>query len=201
MASYLKDRTQFVSIEEKVSNIKTLPKKGVPQGSILGPLLFLIYINDLPTAVGCGNNTFMYADDTAFVFGNNDKRALSHCITQSMGLALDWFTANRLKLNLKKTELLNFGKKNNVEVIVNGECLKTSSTVKYLGVTLDRKLSWQSHLETVLNKAGANLFAIKTVINGLTLPARISLLNALVISHLRYCNVVWQPNPFASKIG
>jgi hypothetical protein len=135
----------------------------------------------------------MYADDTALLFSAEDKTTLKEIAVNMMKKTTSWFERNRLVLNAKKTELLNIGPKNDILVSVLGEIIQAKEEVKYLGVVIDKKLSWSSHVKKVLTKANGALVAIKAVVGNLTMSARICLVNTLVISLIRYCCTVWYP--------
>ena len=137
MKSYLSERLQCVKIRQTVSDFKRITC-GVPQGSVLGPLLFLIYINDIyksdPTAA-----FHLFADDTALFCANKNINQLKNNIKTSLDNIANWLKANKLTLNVDKSKLLCFDLspacKNNVfDVYINGEPLEFNSEAKYLGV-------------------------------------------------------------------
>ena len=106
--SYLNNRVQAVNIGHtySMSNFQGI-KVGVPQGSILGPLLFIIYVNDLPHCVDC--KTVMYADDTTLLFHSSDQVSLQIDLDSNLNRIAQWFNRNKLTLNIKKTKLMLFG--------------------------------------------------------------------------------------------
>ena len=146
--SYLSDRSQYVEIDNTRSSTNPI-KTGVPQGSILGPLLFIIYMNDINTA----SNKFeaiLYADDTSLnsiikMFGNDNQ---SHEINLELSLIYDWLNANKLSLNISKTKYMTFkysrGRANNIpllDIFIEGHKIDKVSTFDFLGVTINETLT------------------------------------------------------------
>ena len=150
--SYLVNHSQYVELNGHKS-CKLPLTTGVPQGSILGPLLFLIYINDLPSAsnLKCVN----FADDTNLLVQGNDLKILSDTLnTQLVGIS-DYFKANQLKLNPKKTKMVVFRRKSLppgsglADVFLDSEKLGIYDEARFLGVTIDSKLSWEKHCNSI----------------------------------------------------
>ena len=166
-ASYLNHRKQYVTIDDTDSKIKTI-KHGVPQGSVLGPLLFLIYINDLHICIK-NSTTRHFADDTNLLYIINGKRRNRNKLRKlNIDLeALDhWLPANKISLNSTKTEVLFFRKKGtevpNNTLRLNGVKLANNSTIKYVGITFDEYLTFHEHREILHSKLkrANNLLAI-----------------------------------------
>lgn len=141
--SYLDEREQQTCWNGKTSNTRTL-KRGVPQGSVLGPILFFIYVNDLPDNISC-LKTLMYADDTSFLL-NPSKGQLE----QVLGEATEWFGANNLKINVDKTQSLSFSTK-----------MRDKQSLKFLGICLDSSLSWKEHILGVQSHLARAIYAIR----------------------------------------
>ena len=146
LKSYLKDRKQFVRYKGKSSSTKKI-ECGVPQGSVLGPLLFLIYINDI-VDIPKHNNILLYVDDTN-IFGKYEQT--QHTI--DLKLISSWLASNKLTPNIKK-QLLLLGPNNlsDKKLIWNGEEVEESKCVKYLGVKIDNKLTFEEHIDYVQMK-------------------------------------------------
>ena len=198
--SYLSNRTQSVTLNGTVSN--SLPVScGVPQGSILGPLLFLIYINDMHSAFkDCKVHHF--ADDTNLLFSHKDPEIIRKTMNKELKLLFDWLCANRLSLNVAKTEFIIFrppnrGLKNRITLELNKTKIHESTKIKYLGLILDRKLAWNHHISELskkLSRAVGMLYKIRDFT-----PKRVlkSLYHSLFGSHLAYGLPVWG---YASKL-
>ena len=147
--SYLTNRMQRVEANGTTSKWKEI-KYGVPQGSILGPLLFLIYINDLPLA--CKSlDVILFADDTNLTALNCDIED----IEEDLHSLNNWLNANRLALNRKKSVQMNIGKTASITEFCLSDCVIDAKTVcKYLGILVDNKLSFQSHIDFVKQRLG-----------------------------------------------
>ena len=147
--SYLTNRSQFVSINDKLSIIR-LMNCGVPQGSILGPLLFLVYINDLHECI-VHSTAYHFADDINLLLINNSLKKLNKHINHDLSNLVQWLRANKISLNTKKTELiLSKSKKTNISKYLNfrigGQRISPSKTIKYLGIKIDEHLSFLPHI-------------------------------------------------------
>ena len=165
--SYLSNRNQYVSINGYESGLAAI-NCGVPQGSVLGPLLFLLYINDLNQAIKfCKVHHF--ADDTNLLCLSNSIKKLSKLVNADLKHLLNWLNANKISLNVKKTEMIIFKSKQkklegDLKIKLCGKRLHPTESVKYLGVKIDANLTWQHHvndLSTKLNRANALLFKMR----------------------------------------
>ena len=159
--SCLKDRYQFVQCGNSKSSCQLL-KYGVPQGSIMGPLLFLIKINDLAKVVKVCNIQ-LYADDTVVYVSHKSISDVEKALTSDMENIAKWLESNRLIINLKKgkTEAMLYGtanklhSKNDLQVLINDHLINFVSGYKYLGVFLDLNLDMKEHLQKTLKSAAA----------------------------------------------
>ena len=154
-SSYLQNRTQFVSINSFDSNVNAI-YCSVPQGSILGPLLFLIYINDLHFAIKyCKVHHF--ADDTNLLSFNNSVKKINKQVGRDLKYLLNWLNANNIFLNFSKTEVVLFKsvKKQTeatLKLKLNGKRLYTTNSVKYLGIKIDENLNWHEQINNAAVK-------------------------------------------------
>ena len=149
------DRSQYVAFDETHSSTQSI-KCGIPQGSILGPLLFIIYMNDI-----CNVSEMLfyilYADDTTVIIKDKDISILLQTLNVELEKLSIWLKANKLSLNAKKTYYLVFHRariKINITavVIMNDTLLNRANQVKYLGIIIDHKLNWVQHITYVKNK-------------------------------------------------
>jgi hypothetical protein len=119
----------------------------VPQHSILGPLLFLLYINDLPHSINKNNKIVLFADDTSLIISNPDLIKFRDGVNKILQHIQEWFNANLITLNWKKTHFMHFTTKNNpfntCDIIYKNKKLTTVDSIKFLGLTLDNSLSWK----------------------------------------------------------
>ena len=206
--SYLKERKQFVSIREKVSPLLNI-SLGVPQGSILGPLLFILYINDLPMASEL--LTLLFADDTTLLLSHDDLNVLIENINTEFRKICEFFRTNRLVLHPDKTKFIIFSRSNitqNVAVVCNnnneGQNNQENITkltrvfssdptpaIKFLGVFFDPDLNFKYHISSLRKKLSKSLYALRTVKNILNQNSLLLLYNSIFHCHLLYAVHIW----------
>ena len=194
--SYLTNRKQFVSINGFNSKEVNMDY-GVPQGSILGPLLFLIYINDLNYAIKfC--TTRLFADDTCLIIKNKCLKQLKKHLNLDLRNLCRWLRANKISLNKSKTEMLLFRHPNkkinyNLKIKIEGRKLLPSKFVKYLGIYIDPYLKWNHHIDVIapkLSRACGMLMKIRHFVPPSTL---LSIYYGIFSSILTYgCQVINQ---------
>ena len=153
--SYLLNRKQYVSINGTDSNLADI-QFGVPQGSVVGPLLFLIYINDLHQSIQY-STTRHFADDTNLVIKNNSLKQLKKQLNLDLRSLNNWLKANKISLNSGKTELIIFRHINkqinyDLKIKINGKRIHPSSHVKYLGIFIDSHLNWSFHSDALASR-------------------------------------------------
>ena len=155
IASYLSNRKQSVKLNGVNSKHKIV-SCGVPQGSILGPLLFIIYVNDMHSAV---KSSIMhhFADDTNLLFSNKNPNKIANVLNRDLKYLFEWLCANRLSLNVSKTEFIIFRPPKKIlhERIIlklNRTKIYESNKIKYLGLILDSRLSWSHHINELTKK-------------------------------------------------
>ena len=195
LRSYLTDRKQFVNCGDLKSEIMSV-LCGVPQGSVPGPLLFILYINDIfdCTLFDC----VLFADDAALIISANNLKRLTKLLKIQSKVFFDWLVLNKLTLNYKKTKYMIFQRKGvskqllkKVDININKNNIKQVATFKYLGVYLDNKLSWHEHiqnLQTKIAKFTGLVYKIRSFV-----PTKIIMMlyNSLVGSYLRYSISAW----------
>jgi len=191
--SYLSDRKQYVIINGVSSELKNV-SFGVPQGSILGPLLFILYINDVSS---CSEllSFILFADDTNLFFSSADISHLFSTVNLELSRVYCWFSANKLSLNAKKTNYIIFGNKcvsdKQFNLMIDGNFLERVEHCKFLGVYIDSKLSWKMHINHVALQISKGLGAIGRVRHILPKNALLLLYSTMILPYLSYCNIVW----------
>ena len=197
--SYLSNRKQFCRVGG-VDSRTGVVEIGVPQGSCLGPLLFLIYINDLPSAVQ-GSTVSMYADDTSLCLKSRDISQLNEAINDDLAHLDSWLKGNKLSLNVAKTQSMLIATKpkhrtlNNaaekLHLKIRGSELDVVNKTKYLGVHVDNSLDWKEHIKTVSTKVSRAIGFLKHAKNILPIASLKTLYSSIVEPHFRYCCSVW----------
>jgi hypothetical protein len=197
--NYLSEREQFVYINGAESSMQKI-LCGVPQGSVLGPLLFLIFINDLPNATEL--LTLLFADDTTFQISGVNVDLLYEKANFELEKAAEWFKSNKLTLNVKKTKYMLFTEKN-ANVDLQGLNVRISNIpvdrvgtnckdkyFKFVGHVLDDNLTWVGHVEHICKKLSSANFAINSSKNFLPLHIRKMIYYSLFNSHLNLGNLL-----------
>ena len=192
--SFLCNRTQQVSVKDALSS-KGLVTIGVPQGSILGPLLFSIYVNDLPNSITlCDVN--MYADDTELHYSSSQLERVEQVLQNGLEEVSNWMSVNGFKLNIDKSVCMLIGTRQRVSggtlcLSLNDSMLKQVTSTKYLGLFIDQYLTWQNHIDYVLKRVRGKIYSI----NRLKPPPTVRklLYQVYLLPILEYCDVVWQP--------
>ena len=193
--SYLSNRMQYCCIDGTNSDYKVNPA-GVSQGSCLGPLLFLIYINDLPSVL-LNSDSNLYADDINISTAEELLLKAQENLNTDIKTQEQWLDANKLSLSLVKTEYMIIASSPELKHIdfsplikLAGKPIKHVLKTDYLGLIIHEKLSWVDYISTLTKKISSAVAAIKNV-NFLPCKTLITLYESLVESRLRYCNTVW----------
>ena len=191
---YLSNRQQYVSINGVNSSYQPVTC-GVPQGSILGPLLFILYINDI---VHCSKLLYftLFADDTNLLAADRDLENLIQILNTELDKLSQWFKANKLSLNIKKTNFMVFGKRKTVnrrkiQLKIDGVEIDQATQTKFLGVYIDNKLNWDEHVRQITKKVATGIWILKKACPKLNSKTSLMLYNAFIQSHLAYCIIVW----------
>ena len=151
--SYFSDRVQVIKIKNILSNKKVV-KIGVPQGSILGPLFFIIYINDLLDLI---DNITSYADDTVLFCSGNTWSEAENTMNRSLAIVNSWYYSNKLILNINKTMYVTFGNRNdtmprNLTIHLDNHLLNRVQSTTYIGVIFDQNIKWKEHIKSVYKR-------------------------------------------------
>ena len=192
LMSFIKDRRYFVNVNGRNSVIKTV-NNGVPQGSTLGPLLFLLYINDMSS---CSKLLYLtqFADDSTITYSSKNLNRTLAIIQQEFQLVLKWLLANKLIINLDKTQLMLFTTRSRPEPLtinVDGHNITEIKETKFLGIMLDNNLNWKAHIDYISKKISKTISLLRLLKH--SFPSRIlkSLYYSLIYPYLNYGNIVW----------
>ena len=195
LESYLSDRCQYVEFNQKLS--RKLPvQHGVPQGSVLGPILFLIYVNDMPTAVSdsaSDSNVILFADDSCLINKSESLDDLQRRVDESEREICSWFLSNRLSLNAAKTQSLILALRK-IDIVTSLE------PVKYLGVHIDSRLTWEEHALQTTKKLNKTIFTIRCLKNVVTFDALIKVYYGYFCPLLQYAVLCWGHSAHASVV-
>ena len=191
--SYLNNRRRFISFNGTISEEDKITC-GVPQGSILGPLLFLIYINDL-TTVSENYKALLFADDANLFFTKSDCNDVDYQICNELTKIQEWMNCNALSLNLNKTQYMIYTSKGrdaqDLDIKLNGTKIQRVFETKFLGVKIDAKLTWIPHIKFISKKLWKSIGIILKARKKIDTATMKSLYYAFVYPYLSYCNHVW----------
>jgi len=169
---------------------------GVPQGSILGPLLFLLYINDIESSSKL-LRFLLFADDTNLFLSANSLSELISALNCELNCLSDWFRANLLSINIQKTKYILFGAKQKLRcappfnLAIDGISLDRVTFTKFLGVYIDEDLNWKPHTSYISLKISKSLGVINRVKSILPCDLLLSLYYTLIHPYLLFCNIIW----------
>ena len=191
---YLHDRTQVLDFQGVSSDPEPI-SIGVPQGSNLGPLLFILHVNDLPNVMNCCS-MLMYADDTILFYTASKVNALQERLNEELKVIECWLRQNNLFLNVYKTEAMVFGTSpclsnmDSFTISVNGTSIKRVSQLKYLGVVFDERLSWNDHVKFILAKAGKGVEMLGRICYCITWHSAKIIYTSMIRPIIEYCDTV-----------
>ena len=206
--SYLSDRQMRVKCETACSGTTVYSdykgiKYGTPQGSCLGPLIFLIFTNDLHRHLHhC--SSILFADDTTMYKTHRNLRYLKWCLEDEMQTITKWFAANKLTLNLDKTVCVLFQKNHKTERInldVSGNQIPSQPFTKFLGMWLDQHLTWFKHIEMLILKLTRNQNLLKLSRNHLTTDTKKMIYHSHLGSHIQYGIILWGNSATKAQIN
>ena len=199
LKSYLSNQKQFSRINGVDSSVQDI-NIGVPQGSCLGPLLFLIYIHDLPRALK-NSKVSMFADDTSLSHQSNNISELNEVINQELKLVEKWLNVNKLSRNVLKAHSIFISTKpkhktletinESLKIKIRENELEAAQKTKYLGVQIDNALDLKEHIKTVLSKVSKAIGFLRHAKSFLPEQTLKAMYTGVVEPHLRYCCSVW----------
>ena len=191
--SYLTDREQYVTYNGVASSTKPI-SCGVPQGSILGPLLFLVYINDLCNV--CKSTLpILFADDTNLFKSSQDISIIENVLNEELKNISLWLKVNKLSLNVKKTHFIVFTKRKkfneSIKLLIDNQTIEEVRSTKFLGVIIDKKITWKDHINYVAGKVSRAIGMMVKAKKYLRKEALLTLYYSFVYPYLTYCNHIW----------
>lgn len=191
MESYLLNREQYVTYDcSKSANVPI--NLGVPQGSILGPTLFLVYVNDFTDCLDKEVDVILYADDTTTINKHNNLHDLKNKVKITQSKVDEWYRANQLCQNKDKSEEIIFSLRS-----TDGT---PSGSVKFLGVILDRLLTWEEHVDYICQKISKNLYLLRKLSRYLSQFCLINAYFGLIHSNISYAILAWGHSPHAKQV-
>jgi hypothetical protein len=192
---YLSNRKQYVYYNNTASSLQTITC-GVPQGSILGPLLFVLYVNDM---MNCSKllHFILFADDTNLFYCNKNYEDLMKNVNLELSKLSEWFRANRLSLNISKTNYILFGNRRRCladtkfNICIDGNIIERVCFTKFLGVYIDEDLNFKHHTAQISKKISKSLGILNRVKYILPRKTLVTLYRTMIHPYLSYCNIIW----------
>ena len=169
----------------------------MPQGSILGPLLFIIFINDL-SSVFNSTKIHLYADDTVLYVSHKDPRKVQSILQKELSNLDGWITKNKLKINYDKTVCMLFGNRHmlnrhdNLDLSIKGHDIKQLKNIKYLGFHIDAELKWDIHVHNLCEKAGRMISYLRRLRQFINTKNLKLIYQTIILPHLDYADIIWQ---------
>ena len=193
--NYLSNRYQFVSINNTSSSFLRI-EYGVPQGSILGPILFILCINDLPR-VSTKLKFLLYVDDTNIIYENTDANAIIKTINMEMPNIMECFKSNELHINVNKTVAMLFHtrqKRVNIDensIVIDGKIIPFTTNTKFLCINIDNNLTWKAHINHITTKISKGVGVLSRLSKELSYNILILIYDTILLPYLTYCCITW----------
>ena len=206
--SYLSNRKQYMELYKIKSQTASI-KCGVPQGSILGPILFLVYVNDIFNASEL--DTFCFADDTTVTYSSPNTNDLYNTMNRELYRLSQWFKANRLKLNINKTKYIIFSPSSHVQPNDNSLTVENMTIerighheqnkyFKFLGLYIDETLSWKYHINMLCKRIAHSNYLINKLKNLVPRRCLLTLYYSLVQCHINYGLLIWGSSTNVNRV-
>ena len=193
LCSYLYNRHQRVRIGSVRSEWLNL-NRGVPQGSVLGPVLFNIYINDM-FMFNTKCDIYNYADDNCISFSSDDVHNIENVLKEELNVFMKWFEKNSLSANATKFQsMLVYSRKKplkDIDINFENVSITSSDCIKMLGIHVDERLNFDQHVTYICRKAGRQINVLKRMKNVLDFESRLCIYRSFILSNFSYCPVVW----------
>ncbi len=192
--SYLSNRTQYVCLNYSKSDIRTI-SYGIPQGSILGPLLFIIYVNDFSRASKL-LFSILFADDTSVFIEGHTYNDTIRMLNNELEHIFIWLSSNKLTLNIEKTHYMVFHRAKikdrlSINVRMQGRPVNEAKSIKFLGVIIDNKLNWNEHIIYIKNKISKSIGIIYKTRKFVDKKTLVNMYYTFVFPYFIYCSEIW----------
>jgi len=203
--SYFTSRYQRVQLSNESINLSTWEKitDGVPQGSILGPLLFLIYINDLPKILDDYTTSVLFADDTSIIVKGANIRDFQVSMNNTFNQVNKWFKINSLTINTSKTHYIQFKTKNKTLIDININCneqpITTAPNIKFLGIYINDSINWDYHVAYIIPKLSTACYIMRNIKSYMPLNTMKTIYYSYFNSVMSYGLLFWRNSPHSQK--
>ena len=193
--SYLSQRSQQTSVGDALS-LKRNVTIGVPQGSVLGPLLFLVFINDLPLSLKY-SNTILFADDSVIYYSGKNCNEIQNKMNEDLALVKEWLNDHRLTLNITKSKFVVVGGKQQLKrfkdmtLKIKEDELSRETSYKYLGIIINENMTWGDHIASLQQKVEKRIGLLKRISHLIPRAQRLTLVNTMIIPLFDYGDTVW----------